>query len=323
MITRRHLGLAALAGAAPLPALAQAATGQPALPRTITLIVPFGPGTVVDIMARAYAEPFRAALGGGTTVVVVNREGAGGSIAAGAVAQARPDGATIGFGPSGMLTTQPFLVPSLGYRLDRFEPICQTFENIFALAVPARSPHRGLADLLSAAQARPESVSFGHAGNGTVGHLIGRQLEILSGARFNDIAYRAGGQMMTDAQAGTVDVIATTWATLRDSGLRVLAVAADARDPALGEVPTLAELGFPVNWRGFGGLWAPTGLPAAVAQRLEAACLEATASDAYRSVMASAAQVVAPLDARRFGERLVAEQREAQALLGRLGLIAP
>ncbi len=321
MITRR-LALAALASAAPLPALAQAAPGQPTLPRTITLIVPFGPGTVVDIMARAYAEPLRAALGGGTTVVVLNREGAGGSIAAGFVAQARPDGATIGFGPSGMLTTQPFLVPSLGYRLDRFEPVCQTFENIFALAVPPRSPHRSLADLLAAAKAQPESLSFGHAGNGTVGHLIGRQLEILSGARFNDVAYRAGGQMMTDALAGTVDMVATTWATLRDSGLRLLAVAADARDPALGEVPTLAELGFPVDWRGFGGLWAPRGLPPGLAERLEVACLEATASDAYRSVMASAAQVVAPLDARRFGERLAAEEREAQALLGRLGLIA-
>jgi tripartite-type tricarboxylate transporter receptor subunit TctC len=317
MFTRRA-ALAALA-ALPLPAHAQAPAA--ALPRTVTLVVPFGPGTVVDIMARAFVEPLRVALGGGTTVVVLNREGAGGSIAASAVAQARPDGATIGFGPSGMLTTQPFLVPTLTYRLENFEPVCQTFENIFALAVPQRSPHRSLAGLLDAAKARPEALSFGHAGNGTVGHLIGRQLEILSGARFTDIAYRAGGQMMTDAQSGTVDMVATTWATLRDSGLRLLAVAADARDPALGDVPTLAELGYPVNWRGFGGLWAPRGLPPAVAQRLEAACLEATASDTYRSVMTSAAQVVAPLDGARFRERLVAEGREAHALLDRLGLI--
>ena len=213
MIRRRHLTLAALAGATAWPARAQGVAG-PALPRTLTLIVPFGPGTVVDIMARAYAEPLRLALGGGTTVVVMNREGAGGSIAAAAVAQARPDGGTIGFGPSGMLTTQPFLIPSLTYRLDQFEPICQTFENIFALAVPSRSPHRNLVDFLAAAKARPESISYGHAGNGTVGHLIGRQLEILSGARFTDVAYRAGGQMMTDAMAGTVDMVATTWATL-------------------------------------------------------------------------------------------------------------
>ena len=320
MFSRRSLALAALAGAVPFAARAQTA-GNAAMPRTITMIVPFGPGTVVDIMARAFAEPLRLALGNNANVVVMNRDGAGGAIAAAAVAQARPDGATIAFGPSGMLTTQPFLVPSITYKLDSFEPICQTFENIFALAVPARSPHRTLAAFLEAAKARPESLTYGHAGNGTVGHLIGRQLEILSGARFNDVAYRAGGQMMTDAQAGTVDMVATTWATLRDSGLRVLAIAADARDPAIGEVPTLAEAGFQVNWRGFGGVWAPRGLPAPVAQRLEAACLEATRSDTYRSVMANAAQVVAPLDAERFGARLVAENREAQALLDRLGLI--
>ncbi len=318
MLTRRAFATAALACAAPLPAFAQA---PPTLPRTVTLVVPFGPGTVVDIMARAFADPFRVALGGATTVVVLNREGAGGAIAAGAVAQARPDGATIGFGPSGMLTTQPFLVPTLPYRLDGFEPICQTFENIFAIAVPAQSPHRTLADFLEAAKARPESLSFGHAGNGTVGHLIGRQLEILSGTRLSDVGYRAGGQMMTDAQGGTLDAVITTWATLRESGLRVMAIAADARDPAI-DAPTLAELGYPVNWRGFGGLWAPRGLPPALVQRLQAACLEATASAAYGSVMAASAQVVAPLDGARFGERLVAEQREAQSLLTRLGLIA-
>lgn len=315
MITRRSLLLSTLAATVPLPALAQ---GQ--VPPTVTLVVPFGPGTVIDIMARAFAEPFRQALGGGAAVVVLNREGAGGAIAAGAVAQARPDGATIGFGPSGMLTTQPFLVPTLGYRLESFDPVCQTFENIFALAVPPRSPHRTLQELLDAAKARPETLSYGHAGNGTVGHLIGRQVEILSGARFNDVGYRAGGQMMTDAMAGTVDVVATTWATLRDSGLRVLAIAADARSPGI-EAPTLSELGYPVNWRGFGGLWAPRGLPAPLRERLEAACLAATRSDAYGSVMASSAQVVAPLDAQRFGGRLLAEQREAQALLGRLGLL--
>jgi len=290
--------------------------------RSVTLVVPFGAGTVVDIMARAFAEPFRAALGPGTaSVVVLNREGAGGSIAAAFVAQQKPDGGVIGFGPSGMLTTQPFMVPSLPYRLEGFVPLCQTFENVFALAVPAQSPYRSLAEFLAAARARPEGLSFGHAGNGTVGHLILRQLGIMAEVKLTDVAYRAGGQMMTDAQGGTIDMAVTTWATLRDSGLRVVAVAADARDPAIGEAPTLAELGFPVTWRGFGGLWAPRGLPQPLTARIEAACLEATRSAAYGGVMASAAQVVAPLDAAAFSARLVTEQREAANLLDRLGLL--
>lgn len=306
---------ALLASALAIPAVAQEMPG-----RSITLVIPFSNGTVIDIMARAFAEPFRQAMGGNINVVVLNREGAGGAIAAGAVAQARPDGTIIGFGPSGMMTTQPFLVPSLAYRLDSFEPLCQTFENIFALAVPANSPHRSLAGFLEAARRAPEALSFGHAGNGTVGHLIARQLELMAGVRLNDVAYRAGGQMMVDAQSGTLAMAVTTWATLKESGLRVLAVAADQRDPAI-PAPTLAELGFPVTWRGFGGLWAPRGLPRPVAARIEAACAEATHSAGYRMVMDNTAQLVAFLGAEAFSARLSAEQREAGALLARLGLI--
>ena len=297
------------------PALAQDIPG-----RTVTLVVPFSTGTVIDIMARAFAEPFRQALGGQVNVVVLNREGAGGAIAAGSIAQARPDGATIAFTPSGMMTTQPFMVPSLAYRLENFEPLCQTFENIFALAVPANSPHRSLPDFLEAARRAPETLSFGHAGNGTVGHLIARQLELMANMRLTDVAYRAGGQMMVDAQSGTLNMAITTWATLKESGLRVLAVAADARDPNI-PAPTLGELGFPVTWRGFGGLVAPRGLPRPVAARIEAACAEATNSAAYRQVMENTAQVVAYLGAEAFSARLAAEQREAGALLARLGLI--
>ena len=312
---RRTLLASLVATPALSPAGAQDIPG-----RSVTLVIPFSNGTVIDIMARAFAEPFRQAMGGNLNVVVLNREGAGGTIAAAAVAQARADGATIGFGPSGMMTTQPFMVPSLTYRLENFEPLCQTFENIFALAVPANSPHRSLGDFLEAARRAPESLSFGHAGNGTVGHLIARQLELLAGVRLTDVAYRAGGQMMVDAQSGTLAMAVTTWATLKESGLRVLAVAADARDPNI-PAPTLAELGFPVTWRGFGGLWAPRGLPRAVAARIEAACAEATQSSAYRTVMGNTAQLVAFLGAEAFSARLASEQREAGALLARLGLI--
>jgi tripartite-type tricarboxylate transporter receptor subunit TctC len=303
-----------------LPALAAHAQEIPG--RTVTLVVPFAPGTVIDIMARAFAEPFRQALGGGATVVVANRDGAGGSIAGSFVAQSRPDGTVIGFGPSGGLTVQPILVPTLTYRLDAFEPVCQTFENIFALAASPQAPFANLAALVEAARARPETISFGHAGNGTTGHRVIRQFELLAGIRLNEVGYRGGGQMLTDAQAGTIPLVVTTWATLRNSGLRVLAIASDARDPAIGaEVPTFRELGFDLTLRGFGGLWAPRGLPPELARRLEAACLEATRSEAYGTVMRNAAQVVAPLGAQDFTARLVAEQAEARTLLDRLGLV--
>ena len=303
-------------------ALACPARAQDVASRPITLVVPFSPGSVVDIMARGFAEPFRTALGPGATVVVLNREGASGAIAAGSVAQARPDGTTIGFGPSGMLTTLPHLVAGLPYRFDRFEPICQVFENIFVMAVPQRSRFRSLGDLLAEAKARPETVSWGDGGVGTVGNLVVRQLEILTGARLTHAPYRNTGQMMIDSQSGTIDMAVTTWATVKDSGLRTLAVVADARQAQVPEAPTLGELGYPVAWRGFGGLWAPRGLPRDVAARLETACLEAAQSPAYRAVSDNTSQVAAPLPAEAFAERMRGEEREAAALLARLGVVA-
>jgi tripartite-type tricarboxylate transporter receptor subunit TctC len=314
MLNRRMLLALAGTGLA-MPAVAQ--------PLTVTLIVPFSPGSVVDIMARGFADPFRLALGAGANVPVLNREGAGGGVGVAAVGQARPDGTTIAFAPSGMITTLPHLVNGLPYRFEGFEAICQNFENIFVLAVGAQSPHRDLPGLLAAARARPETVTWGDAGVGTVGNLIGRQLEQLAGVKMSPVPYRNQGQMMLDVQSGALDAAITTWATVRDSGLRVLGVAADARQPAIPDGPTFGEMGLNVTLRGFGGLYAPRGLPREVARRLEVACLEATASPAYREAMARIGQVVAPLGAEAFAVRLRDEERDAKGMIERLGLRAP
>lgn len=317
MFNRRLLLGAALGGLS-APALAPAlAQGQTF---TLTLIVPFSPGSVVDIMARAFADGLRPALGPGSVVLVVNREGAGGGVGGMATAQARPDGTTLAFSPSGMFTTLPHLVSGLPYRFGSVEPICQTFENIFALAVPAASPYRDLAGLIAGAKAKPESVSWGDAGVGTVGNFIGRQVEGLAGVKLMHVPYRNQGQMILDAQGGALDAVITTWATLRESNMRVLAVAADARPPSLAQTPTFAELGLAVTSRGFGGLIAPRGLPRPVAQRLEKACLEATASPVYREVMDRTGQVVAPLGAEAFAARLRDEEAEAKGQIERLGI---
>lgn len=313
-INRRIL-LGALGAALVSPALAQ--------PITVTLIVPFSPGSVMDIMARGFADPLRVALGPGANVLVLNREGAGGGVGAAAVAQARPDGSTVAFAPSGMITTLPHLVQGLPYRFEGFEAVCQNFENIFVLAVGAQSPYRDTASMLAAARARPETVTWGDAGVGTVGNLIGRQLEQLGGVRMSHVPYRNQGQMMLDVQSGALDAVITTWATVRDSGLRVLGVAADQRQASIPGGPTFAELGLNVTLRGFGGLWAPRGLPRDVARRLETACLEAAGSQAYRDAMERIGQVVAPLGAEAFAVRLREEERDAKGMIERMGLRVP
>ncbi|MCK8787682.1 tripartite tricarboxylate transporter substrate binding protein [Roseomonas sp. NAR14] len=317
MIGRRRLGAAVLALAA---ARAGCALAQEGLPRTVTLVVPFSAGSVVDIMARPFAEALRAALGGGTSVVVLNREGGGGAVGAAAVATARPDGGTLYFGPSGMLTTLPFLVPGLPYAWGALEPVCQTFENIFVVAVPADSPYHSLAALLAAGKARPEDLAWGDAGPGTVGNLITLELSKLSGARMTHVPYRSSSQMILDTQSGAVAFSIPTYATVRGQNLRLLAVAAEERQPTMPEVPTLRELGFDVDWRGFGGIMAPRGTPPALLRRLEAACLEAVRSESYRAMAANTGQIAPPLDAAAFGARLQAEYRNADSFLREMGL---
>jgi tripartite-type tricarboxylate transporter receptor subunit TctC len=267
------------------------------MPRTVTLVVPFSAGSVVDIMARPFAEGLRVALGGGTTVIVVNRDGAGGAIGAAAVASARPDGATLFFGPAEMLTTRPFLIAGLSYEWGALVPVCQAFENIFVAVTAANSPHRTLTDVIAAARARPEAVTWGDAGVGTVGFLIATEIARRAGVRMSHVPYRATPQQLADTTSGVLDHSWTTWAPVRGTDLRVLAVAADERQPALPAVPTLRELGYDVSWRGYGGVLAPRGTPAEILARLEAACLEVVRSAPYRAMAESTGQVAPPLDA--------------------------
>jgi tripartite-type tricarboxylate transporter receptor subunit TctC len=314
MIGRRCMAAAA-AGLLVRPAWA-----QDAVPRSIQLIVPFSAGSIVDLTARAFAEPFRAALGGDVQVVVVNREGAAGTIAATAVARARPDGATLGFGPIGILATQPHLVPGLGYRLADFRILAQAFENIFVLATAAQGPHGSLAALLAAARARPDEVTWGDAGVGTIPNLLVRQVARDAGVRMVHVPYRNIGQMALDVRGGSLGLAVSTLTSLRSPELRLIAVAADRRVAELPEVPTLAELGFQVAARGFGGLWGPAALPAETAARLEAAALAAVADAGYQAFAARTVQLAEPAASAAFSARIAAAEPVLAQLVRELGL---
>ncbi|MFL1463778.1 Bug family tripartite tricarboxylate transporter substrate binding protein [Roseococcus sp. DSY-14] len=311
-ITRR----AALGALLATPSLAIAQE----MPRTISLVVPFSAGSVVDIMARPFADGLRQALGGGTSVVVLNRDGGGGSVGAQAVASARPDGATLFFGPSGMLTVRPFLQAGLPYEFGALDPVCQTFENIFVMLAAANSPLRTLRDVVEAARARPEALNWGDAGVGTVGFLIMKALERQEGIRMTHVPYRNSPQQMLDTVTGALSVSLTTWATARGQDVRVLGVAADARQPLIPDGPTFKEQGFDVSWRGFGGIMVPRGTPAALVRRLEAACAEAVRWPGHVQVAESTGQVIPFLGAEDFGARLRREHEAARDFLAELGL---
>src|SRR4051794_611415 len=161
----RHLSLA-LAGCL----LSGCAAAQAAWPeRPIQLIVPFPAGGGVDVIARPFAERFGELLH--QPVVVVPRDGAAGTIGMGVVAAAKPDGYMLAFSPSGPITIQPHVIPSLAYKADSLQPVCQLFASEYVLAVRADSPYKSLDDLVKAARAQPGKLTYGFGGVATSPHL--------------------------------------------------------------------------------------------------------------------------------------------------------
>jgi tripartite-type tricarboxylate transporter receptor subunit TctC len=241
-------------------------------------------------------------------------------VGAQAVATARADGATLPFGPSGMRTTRPFLQAGLGYDFSALDPVCQTFEKIVVMTTAANSPLRTLRDVVQAARARPETVSRGDAGVGTVGYLMMRALEKQEGIRMTHVPYRNSPQQVIDTVAGVLSLSMTTWATARGQEVRVLGVAADQRQRLITEGATFREQGFDVNWRGFGGIMAPRGTPAPILRRLETPCAEATRWPALGQVAENTGRVIPILGAEDFAARLRRERDEARSFIAELGL---
>lgn len=289
------LAFVAVSGAA-ITVHAQAPADFPMKP--IEVIVPYAAGGGVANMARAFAADASQELG--QSLVVVNKEGGGGVVGFNALAKSKPDGYTIAFSPASPMTNAPFINSSMPYRNEQFEPVCQIFENVFAIAVKPESPTRTFADLLERAKSSPESVSYGHAGPASVGHLSMAAIERAAKIKFNAIAYRGDSQAMSDTLAGTVDFAALGVGTLSGKNLRVLVVLSQKRHPSLPDVPSVTELGYPANSQGLNGIFVPSGTPRPIIDRYAAVCRKISSSAAFVEKARSMSQVVNYLGAPEF-----------------------
>ncbi|WP_206667496.1 tripartite tricarboxylate transporter substrate binding protein [Muricoccus nepalensis] len=269
---RAALGLAGALLAA--PAL-RAQTAWPNGP--IRIVVPFAPGGSTDVVARLAAPGLTRRLG--QPVVVENRSGGAGSIGADAVAKSRPDGQTLllTFDSHAVLAA---LLPRLSFNLtEDLDPVMLIGGAPYVIGTRADKPYRGLGDLVAAAKARPDGVSYASAGNGTLGHLTMILLQARTGVSMPHIAYRGGGPAVSDAIAGNVEAVIGSAALLmpqvEGGALRALAQFGPARLPSLPAVPTAEEAGFPglqaVAWW---GVFAPAGTPAPIVARVNAALRE-------------------------------------------------
>jgi len=284
--------------------------------RAVEVIVPYAAGGAVDAMARAFAA--EAARDTSQPWVVGTREGAGGVVGFAYLSRANPDGYTVAFSPASPMTNSPFLNAKMPFRNSQVEPVCQVFENVFAIAVPKNSPIRSFAELADAARARPGGLSYGHAGLGSVPHLSMAAVERSLGLRFNAVAYRGDAPLLNDALAGTVDFSAPAIASLAGKNLRVLAVLSDRRHPAYPEVPAIPELGGPAITPGLNGLFVPSGTPAPVIARLERLCEQVAGSAGFVGSAKLLSQVPRYLGASAFKARIEETYRANAALVPEL-----
>jgi len=261
----------ALLGTAAAVAAGGLARAQPWPDRPIRFIVPVPPGGSVDPLARLIGRHLGEALG--QPVVVENHAGAGGNIAFELVARARPDGSTLLVGWDS-LAINPALFPRVEYDpLRDFVPIIQTVRTAQLLVVRTGLGVATLAEFLDLARRR--TLTLGSPGNGSIGHLAAALLRARAGTEWTHVPYRGGGPALADLIAGHIDAVSLTLPAatehVRAGRIRAIAVTTSARSPALPEVPTVAESGFPgfdvTSWQ---GLLAPAGTDPAVLRRLNA-----------------------------------------------------
>jgi tripartite-type tricarboxylate transporter receptor subunit TctC len=294
------------------------ACAQSAYPsRSVQVIIAFPAGGSVDVMGRHLVASMSTLLG--QQFVVVNRDGASGTIGFGHLAAARPDGYTLGAGPTTSIIAR-HLVKDLKYGVDSFEYICQSFENVFTVAVPPESPFRSIDEVIAAARASPGKLSYGHSGNGTVPHLSVSNLAYRLGLNLVAIAYRGETAALPDVIAGRVDFGAPSVAVVVGQKMRVLAVFADRRHPSFPEAPTFSELGMPSMPPGLNGLFAPKGTPPEILAVLERACGQATQSESFRAGAQRMHQPVVYLGSSAFAERARADDRYKGELIRLLGI---
>lgn len=265
--------LAVQAGAALMPLAAQA---QGAVTR---IVVPFPPGGSTDLLARRIAEALAPALG--HPVIVENRAGAGGTVGADYVSKAVPDGHTLLLGVTGSNAIAQSLYPSLPYNvLTGFVPVSMVVTAPLVVSVNPSVKAQTLAEFIALAKARPDSVSFGSAGNGTSMHLTGEMFKIATGTAMVHVPYRGNGGVMTDLMGGQIEStfgdLLVLQPQLEAGKVRALAVTSAQRNAILPNVPTVAESGYPgfeaLSWQ---GVFAPAGTPPAVVERLSAEIGEA------------------------------------------------
>ncbi len=272
--------------------------------KPVRLIVPFAAGGNVDITARQIAPGMSESLG--QNIIVDNRVGAGGIIAAELVAKSAPDGYTLMMGSNSTVSVAPSLYPKIPYHPVRdFAPISLVATTPFVLVVHPSVPAKTVKELVALAKATPGRMSMASGGTGSANHLVGELFQSLTGAKFTHIPYKGAGPAGVDLMAGQVDLLfdqlSSSVGPIKSGRIRALAVASPARAAVFPDIPTTKEAGLPgfevIN---ITGVLAPAGTPAEVVNKLNAAILKVLSLPATKERFAGLALEPAPSTPEQF-----------------------
>jgi tripartite-type tricarboxylate transporter receptor subunit TctC len=255
--------------------------------RIVRIVVPLAPGGGTDLIARTLAQEMARDLG--ASVIIENKPGAGTIIGTQAVATSEPDGYTLLMGTFAN-AVNPSLNAKLPYDPHRdFAAVALIARSYNIVVVNSKSAFHSMADLIAAAKAAPDKLSYGTYGNGTSAHLAGELFKSLAGVNLTTVPYKGSAPAITDLIGGQIQVMFTTVASaaaLIEAGqLRALAVTSPQRSPAFPQLPTVAEAGVPgyavESWY---GLFAPAKTPREIIDRLNKSAAKAVQSEAFKKL---------------------------------------
>jgi tripartite-type tricarboxylate transporter receptor subunit TctC len=286
-----------LGGVLVLAVIGAPAAAQDYPSRPVTVVVGYAPGATSDLLARTVGERLNASWG--QPVIVDNRSGVGGNIAAAYVARAQPDGYTLMVGTDAIMTSNVFLYKNTPFDpIKDFAPITNAGANIICLAAHVDLPANSVAGLIAHARSNPGKLQYGSSGTGSPHHLAGELLHRKTGIEIVHVPYRGGGATINDLLGGHIKVaflsLSTAVPHLASGKLKILAVVEKTRYAAMPDVPTIGETvpGFEMSsWLAF---FAPAATPAPLIGRLHASIVRILTTDSVKEKLAGLGLAVTP-----------------------------
>ena len=296
-----------------------AAQAQPYPAKPVRLIVPFPPGGGTDILSRLVATQLGEARK--WTLVPDNRAGAGGTLGLAEAARAAPTGYDMVMGQKDNMVVAPWLYKSLSYEPTRdFAAVAHVAYTPVVIVTRTESRFKTLADVVAAARAAPDSITYGSPGNGTTIHLAGDLFMKAAGIRINHVPYKGSNPAMMDVLSGNVDLMVSSWpsamAQIKSGKLRALAVTSARRSSSLPDVPTVAESGYKdfdvSTWY---GLFMPAGTPREIVATMHDEVNKLLATPAMKAAINAQGAEVQLMTSEQFGDLLKSDYQKWRGIV--------